>query len=141
MRIQTLQQKCPQRRQLLTELEQGLAVGFHLSRTSGHHLQIMVPGTERFLIRPEDLTVIFEQLAADKIEKSSPGVAAALDQTDIGIGEINDFRHIQVGLSALLFHRVEGKLSSARAVVELQMIPRDETVGHQAPGAEANQLA
>src|SRR6202011_6001834 len=104
------------------------------------HLQIMVSGMERLIIRPKDLAIIFEQLAADKVEKSSSRFAATLNQTDVRIGEINDFRHIQVRMSTLLFYRIERKLPPACAVVKLQMIARDESIGHKALGAKANQL-
>src|SRR5580692_9690646 len=95
---------------------------------------------ERLLVRPKDLSIIVEKLAADKIEKSSSCVRGTADQRDVGIGEIDNFRHGKVVCRALLFDGIQGKFPASRTVVKLQMVVRDETIRDKTLGTEANQL-
>src|SRR5260370_27397584 len=124
----------------MTQMKQRFAVCVHFTRASGHHFQIAISRMESLFVRSKDLAIIFEQLASDKIEKSSARLACAPNQVDVGVGEIDHSRDVQVRIRALLFNGIQRELPPGPAVIKLQMIVRDEAVGHQTLCAESDQL-
>src|ERR1700746_569118 len=67
-------EKCTQSGQLMAKLQQRFGVGSNLLGPSRHHLQVCITGTQSFFVRTKNLTIVTEQLVADKIEKPSPAV-------------------------------------------------------------------
>src|SRR6516225_10116571 len=95
---------------------------------------------QSLFIRPKDLAVIPEQLAANKIEKSSARLTSTANQIDIGVGEIDHPRNAEVRVGVLLFNGVQRQLTPILTVIKLKMIVRDEAIRHQTLGPEADQL-
>src|SRR5262249_12551142 len=112
----------------------------HLPRPGRHHLQAAISRAERFLIRSENFSIGLEYLGAHEIKKTSAPIAGASDQVDVRISKINDSCHVDVGSGLFLFHRIQSHLSPAWAIVVLEMITGDITVGDKALCAKAYQL-
>ena len=95
---------------------------------------------ERLFVRSKDLAIVFEQLASEEIEKSSSRLACTPNQINVGVGEIDHSRDVQVRIRALLFNGIQREFPPGPAVIKLKMIVRDEAVGHETLCTEPDQL-
>src|SRR5262249_290810 len=102
--LEPFSEKCPQSRQLIPKLQKWLGVGSNLFGPSRHHLQISVPRTQSFFVGTKNLSVITEQLIADKIEKPSTAFTRPSDYIDIRIGKENDLADVQIRGWIFLFN-------------------------------------
>src|SRR5262245_7015564 len=141
IRLKPFYQKCTQRSKLMSKVEERLGVSRDFPRPRRHHFQTAISRAERLLIGSKNFSIGLEYLGAHEIKKTSASIAGTSNQIDIGIGKINDSRHVDVRSGFFLFDRIQSHLSPAGAIVVLEMITGDITVGDKALCAKAYQLS
>src|SRR5262245_29787813 len=124
----------------MSKVEERLGISRHFPRTRRHHFQAAIPRTERLLIGSKNFSIGLEYLSTHEIKKTSASIAGTSNQIDIGIGKINDSRHVDIGSGFFLLDRIQSHLSPAGAIVVLEMITKDITVGDKALCAKTYQL-